>query len=555
MSSAEPFYVTTPIYYVNDKPHVGHCYTTLLADAIARFMRAAGRDVFFLTGTDEHAEKVVESAAAHGVTPLEWADRNAAAYVEAFNSLGITNDDFIRTTEDRHKRKVIAYIEQMLEKGDIELGDYEGWWDASQEEYVTETVARDSDFASPVTGKPLVKRTEQNYFFRLDRYQDKLLAHIKANPDFIKPEARRNEVVARIKQGLQKVPVSRAVEHEDRGEGGELLGGWGIPMPGDPNHRIYVWIDALINYLSTVDTDDRRKYWPAQIHMVAKDILWFHAVIWPCMLMSLGRDLPGCVYAHSFWIREGRKMSKSLGNFLDMPTIDAYVREFGVDAWRWYMLTQGPAHATDADFVHARFVETYNADLANGIGNAFSRVSNMIGKYFDGECPDSGYSLSDATAQQLMHPDSDRIEDLVLGVELQVGVTKKAIENAAPQRAFAYAIVMSNKVDAYIHETQPFKLAKDESKMGEVGTILYNCAESLRIAAVLLSPALPNTMGELLRRMGQEAPNADGSFSQPMKELCAWGGLKPGTPIVKGEALFPRKDVDASAPEAVGVSG
>ncbi|CAE7867576.1 metG, partial [Symbiodinium necroappetens] len=276
-----PYYVTTPIYYVNDAPHIGHCYTTLLADVLARFHRLAGRDVFFLTGTDEHAEKVVTSAEQRGLTPIEWADRNADAFREAFGLMGFSNDDFIRTTEDRHKEKVTAYIAELQERGDVELGEYEGWWDPSQEEYVTENEAREHEFKSPVTGKDLVKRTEHNYFFRLSKYADRLQAHIEANPGFILPESRRNEVLGRIKQGLRDVPISRAIDEADPSST------WGIRMPGDEGHRVYVWIDALFNYLSVVDTGDRGKYWPAQAHLIAKDILWFHAVIWPCMLMAL----------------------------------------------------------------------------------------------------------------------------------------------------------------------------------------------------------------------------------------------------------------------------
>ena len=295
--TTQTFYVSTPIYYVNDAPHIGHCYTTLLADTLARYHAAMGKDTFFLTGTDEHADKVVTAAAERGLQPIEWADRNAAAFRSAFDGMNLGYADFIRTTQDRHTSKVRDYIKQLMDKGDIALGDYEGWYDPSQEEYVTETVAREHDFKSPVTGKDLVKRTEQNYFFDLAKYESRLLEHIEANTGFIRPDARKNEVLGRIKQGLQRVPVSRAIDESDP------TTGWGIRMPGDDAHRVYVWIDALFNYYSTIDTDDRAHYWPADVHFIAKDILWFHAVIWPCLLMALGKDLPGCVYAHSYWIR------------------------------------------------------------------------------------------------------------------------------------------------------------------------------------------------------------------------------------------------------------
>ncbi|HVZ93252.1 MAG TPA: methionine--tRNA ligase [Phycisphaerales bacterium] len=539
MPTPVPYYITTPIYYVNDRPHIGHCYTTLVADCAARFQRLAGRDVFFLTGTDEHAEKVVDSAKAHDMTPLQWADRNAAAFKDAFKLFNCSNNDFVRTTEPRHKEKVEAYVRKLQSTGDIYLGDYEGWYDPSQEEYVTETTARESNFKSPVTGRDLVKRTEKNYFFRLSKYQDALKKYIESNEGFLRPEARRNEVLGRLRtpEGLQDIPVSRAVDASDP------RSAWGILMPNDPSHRIYVWIDALFNYLSVVDTNDRRKYWPANVHAIGKDILWFHAVIWPCLLMALGEQLPGCVYAHSYWIREGRKMSKSLGNFLDLETLKAYAEwapnkegiPLGIDALRWYLLTQGPLGATDADFAHNKFVEVYNADLANGIGNAASRVSNMIEKYFEGKCPQGNPAESSpmhSSAGSLLSHSGDAFQSLSI------------------DGAYARVIAFTREIDTYITETSPFKLAKDLANMPRVGAILYNCAEAIRIAAVLLSPAMPTKMADLLTRLGQESPRPDGSFSKPLSELCTWGGLKPGTPITKGPALFPRAEADAAPPSA-----
>lgn len=526
-------YITTPIYYVNDKPHIGHCYTTLVADVAARFQRFLGRDTFFLTGTDEHAEKVVDSAAERGVTPQEWADRNAAEFEEAFAALNFSHDDFLRTTQTRHTEKVEAYITALRDSGDIELGDYEGWWDASQEEYVTETTAREHEYKSPVTGRDLEKRKQRNYFFKLSKYAERLEKHIEEHPGFIRPESRRNEVLGRIKTGLQDVPVSRAVDSDD------ARSQWGILMPGDNEHRIYVWIDALFNYLSAVDTDDRRKYWPADVHVMAKDILWFHAVIWPCLLMALNKPLPKCVYAHSYWIREGRKMSKSLGNFLDMPTIDAYCEAFSRDAVRWHLATHGPMGATDADFAHARFVEVYNADLANGIGNAASRVSNMIAKYFDGECPDpkgvTEYAGHDwpKLAREAVDAAEAKIEVMDLPGALRAGVQLAA------------------RVDGYIHATEPFKLAKDESRRDEVAAILYHSAEALRIASLLMWPAMPDRIEDLWSRLGcAYTPGVD-----TLPELAKWGRLAPGALIVKGEPLFPRADPDAEAPAPVPVAG
>ncbi len=530
-SERQRFYVTTPIYYVNDAPHIGHCYTTLLADTMARFYALAGRDAFFLTGTDEHAEKVVTSAAERGLSAQEWADRNAAAFRGAFDEMNLGYDDFIRTTEDRHTSKVREYIQRLMDQGDVTLGDYEGWWDASQEEYVTESVAREHEFKSPVTGRELVKRMEQNYFFDLGKYESRLLEHIEANPGFIRPEARRNEVLGRIRQGLQRVPVSRAVDPADAATA------WGILMPGDEGHRVYVWIDALFNYLSVVDAEGREEYWPADIHFIAKDILWFHAVIWPCLLMALGKELPGCVYTHSYWIREGRKMSKSLGNFIDLPTLRGYCGAYSTDAVRWYLLTQGPLGATDADFSYRKFVEVYNADLANGIGNAASRVSNMIGKYFGGECP---------AAESAVYADHDWEAITREQVERAFGAMGECDLSAALEAGLA----ITRRVDGYVNATEPFKMAKDESRMGEVGTVLYHCAEALRIAATLLLPAMPGKMGDLLRRLGDDP--GDG---RDLAARCAWGGLKPGTGIEKGEALFPRADAGDPEPEAIAEAG
>ncbi len=528
-----PSYVTTPIYYVNDKPHIGHVYSTLLGDVLARFHRLQGRDVFFLTGTDEHADKVVESAAKHGVTPIQWADRNAAEFQTVFREMGFSNDDFIRTTERRHIERVERYIGRLKETGDIYLGDYAGWWDASQEEYVTESTAREHDYKSPVTGRELVKRVEQNYFFRLSKYADALQKHIEAHPEFIQPDARRNEILGRIRAELQDVPVTRAIENKD----GEV---WGIRMPGDPKHRIYVWIDALFNYLSAVDTPERRMFWseipqfgggsPAT-HLMAKDIVWFHAVIWPAMLMAMNEPLPRTVLAHSYWIREGRKMSKSLGNFLDLATIRGYCSAYSRDALRWFLATQGPLGATDSDFAHARFVEVYNADLANGIGNAFSRVSNMIAKYFDGAMPDPKGVTSHAG------------HDWVALSRECAEQTNAAFAQNKLSEALNASMSLARKVDGYINATEPFKVAKDESRKDELAAILYHCAEALRIASLGLYPAMPDKIAEMWSRMGVQIEAGDTYDS-----LAQWGGLKPGAAIVKGEALFPRADPAAEPP-------
>ena len=565
----EPCYITTPIYYVNDRPHIGHCYTTLLADVAARAQRLIGRNVFFLTGTDEHAEKVSKSAAEHGVTPMEWATQNAERFKDAFAFMGFSNDDFVRTTEDRHKDKASAYIQKLVDSGDIELGDYEGWYDPSQEEYVTESVAQEHGFNSPVTGKPLEKRTEQNYFFRLDKYEGWLTERLESGTVRVLPEARRNEVMGRIKQGLNKVPVSRRIKEGDAD--------WGIRMPGDDEHRIYVWIEALCNYLTIVDTDDRRQYWPADrplaVHLMAKDILWFHAVIWPCMLHALGEQPPATVYAHAYWIAEGRKMSKSLGNFIEIDQLRAYAEKYSLDAVRWFLTTQGPLGATDSDFAHARFIEVYNADLANGIGNATSRVGNMFAKYFDGEVTrtcNGEFGLPDGKAlpvalaarESAGKPvdDPSRTFDFAAASAEAVRTSVDATGHIALDEAAAAGLGLSRMVDDFISYTAPFTLAKklDEIEHADkaLATILYTCAEALRIATLMLYPTMPAKMAEVWRNWDcsplNDPDDPDSGFKAPLAELATWAhpehGIRVGQQIAKGENLFMRADPKEDPP-------
>jgi methionyl-tRNA synthetase len=594
---SQPYYITTPIYYVNDRPHIGHCYTTTVADVAARFARLLGRDTFFLTGTDEHAEKVVKTALERGKTPQEWADINAAEFQKAFDLMSIDADDFMRTSQERHKARASAYIQQLKDSGDIYLGDYEGWYDPSQEEYLTETVAKEAGYNSPVTGRPLEKRTEKNWFFRLSNYEAKLLKAIDTGEYRILPDARKNEVLGRLRQGLNDVPVSRAVKAGDAD--------WGILMPGDPEHRVYVWIEALCNYLSAVDNErepstvqaeggSREKYWPASVHVMAKDILWFHAVIWPAMLMALGKPLPKVIYAHAYFVAEGRKMSKSLGNFIEIDQLRAYsewvlesekkqaekesreARPLGIDAVRWYLATQGPLGANDADFAHAKFVEVYNADLANGIGNCASRVGNMIEKYFDGVLPDPGGRTSldlltstsiTATVNQQLSARGDRTFDQIYhNYDWVEAVAKELlwVESYFPDfeinHALSCAKSLSEKVDSFIGLSRPFSLAKDLkgepifdglSNGDALATILYQSAEAIRIASLLLYPALPNKMAELWRNWHcsplKDPDDPNSGFIAPLSELAKWGGphsLKPGQKIEKGAALFMRAGPD-----------
>ena len=509
--------ITTPIYYVNDKPHIGHVFTTTLCDTWARAMRLRGRDTFFLTGTDEHGVKVEKSATANGVSPQEWADRNAAEFEQVLRLFQQTNDDFIRTTQPRHEKQVQALVERLKAAGVLYKGAFEGWYDEGEENYLTETRAKECEYKSPVSGRPLVRAKEENWYFKLSAFAPRLQAMFDGNPDFVRPAARRNEVLGRLREGLQDVPMTRTNF------------AWGIPMPGDPGHVIYVWIDALFNYITALGLGDgsvkeRAKYWPADYHVIGKEILWFHAVIWPAMLMALDLPLPKCVYAHSFWISEGQKMSKSLGNFIDLAALDGYMKKYGLDALRWFMLTRGPLEATDADFRVLTFHETYVADLVNTVGNCSSRVTAMIAKTYDGAMPADAQHGGEwparcAAAVKAWESHMDRFE---------------------LAQAASTAIGLLREVDGFINRTEPFKLAKDPAKAGEVASILAQCAETVRIAGLLLEPFLPERMRDLRAAMGDVLANA------PWQQRVAWGGLAAGTRLSK-VALYPRIEAPAAA--------
>jgi len=536
MADTPPFYVTTPIYYVNDRPHLGHVYTTMVADVVARYHRLKGADTFFLTGVDEHAAKVSDVAAEKGLSAQAWANQNAAAFRDVFRRLAITNNDFVRTSEVRHKERVTRYVQALLDSGDVYQGKYEGWYDAGQEEYVTESNAKQNGYCSAVNGKPLVRKAEKNYFFKLASYREPLLSFYESRDrkgtPFVQPVARRNEVVNRIR-AMEDVPISRTG-----------AGGWGIPVPGDCEQTIYVWIDALFNYLTHVDVestdgelDGRRKYWQAgAVHFIAKDILWFHAAIWPALLLALQKcrgyewvRLPKQVYAHSYWVSaSGQKMSKSLGNFLDPEAIDNYVSEFGLDALRYFLATRGPLGVSDSTFSADLFVEVYNTDLANTFGNSCSRVANMVVKYFGGKLPEllpesnqdfCHFEMSDGAAEYNRHFD--------------------ALDLA---RAGDKALRAVREVDSHIEKTQPFRMIKVESKSGAVGSVLYQCAEALRIASILLWPFIPDACQTFWQWIGcaHYAERLANNGPGDLESWIRWGQLVPGTRIEKGGALFPR---------------
>ncbi len=517
-------YITTPIYYVNDKPHIGHAYTTTVCDVYARFMRFAGRDVFFLTGTDEHGVRIEKVACAQGITPQQLADDNAAEFRRVLPLLGSTNDDFIRTTEPRHTRQVQNLVQRLVDAGVVYLGEFEGWYDEGQEEYIPQNKAKELGYKSPVNHKPLVRAKESNYYFRLSAFQEKLEKLFHEQQDFVRPEARRNEVLGRLREGLQDVPISRTNFT------------WGVPMPNDAKHVIYVWIDALMNYVTALglgepDSDafvQRGKYWPPDYHVIGKEILWFHAVIWPAILMALDLPLPRCIYAHSFWIREGQKMSKSLGNFIDLPTIQQYVDAYGLDAWRYYMATQGPLGATDADFSAKHFHDIYTTDLVNTVGNCASRVAAMIGKYFDGTVPSE---TDGGSPRRIADHDWPAI------CQRTVAESGAAMEKLDLSGSIGAAVGLVRKIDAFINLTEPYKLAKDESRRAELAAILYQCCEALRIASLLLWAVMPERIEQLWASLNQSIDPMTGK----LQELTSWGGLQSSASIQK-LALFPRME-------------
>ncbi|MEM7228366.1 MAG: methionine--tRNA ligase [Planctomycetota bacterium] len=521
-------YITTPIYYVNDKPHIGHVYTTTVCDVWARFHRFAGEDVFFLTGTDEHGVKVEKSATERGISPQALADENAAEFQRIMGMFDLTNDAFIRTTMDDHMRQVQQFVTRLQETDAIYLGEFEGWYDEGQEEYYTETKAKDLEYKSPISGRPLVRATEKNYYFRLSAFQEQLESFFAANPTFVRPEARRNEVLGRLREGLMDVPVSRTNFS------------WGVPMPDDPQHVIYVWIDALFNYATALGLGDessawrseRGDYWPATFHVIGKEILWFHAVIWPAMLMALDLKLPTCVYAHSFWISEGKKMSKSLGNFIDLDAIQRYCDHYTLDAFRYFLATQGPLGATDADFAAAQFHDVYQTDLVNTLGNCASRVTAMINKYFDGKVPDEAASGARMTIED---------HDWPTITSTAVAHAGACMEKFDLSGAIGEGLALIRRVDAFINQTAPFKLAKDESRRDELSAILYQCAETVRIASLLLWCVCPNKMQSLWEALGLQIDPS----TEALGALATWGGLPVGQQVEK-VALFPRLE----SPEA-----
>jgi methionyl-tRNA synthetase len=517
---SDTFYVTTPIYYVNDVPHIGHSYTTIAADVLARFNRADGRDVRFLTGTDEHGIKIVKAAAEKDVTPQQLADQVVVGFEDLWRDLNITHDDFIRTTEPRHENRVQAIVQKLVDSDDIYLGEYSGWYDESQEEYVTESTARENEYNSEISGKPLTRYSESSWFFRLSKWVPKLIEYIEANPEFIRPQSRHNEVLSKLKAGVEDLSISRQKEK---------LGNWGIPMPNDPTHSVYVWIDALSNYMTSLgwpEIEEGRdgeamNYWPASVHLIGKDILWFHAVYWPCLLMAMDQELPQQIFAHGWWTADGQKMQKSLGNFISREAIHEICDEYSRDVYR-YVLLRLMAFGADGDFSHDALKGRYNTELANGVGNLLSRTVKMIGKYFDGTVP-------------AVEADVAFAAPVIASANAMADAARPAMDACA---FHTYLDGVMNLVDAtnkFIEETEPFKLAKDETRRDELATILYTCAEAVRLILLYLSPVMPEASQKGLETLGWDRPGTE------LSELTRWGLLEPGITVEICDPLFPRK--------------
>jgi len=504
------FYVTTPIYYPNDVPHIGHAYTTVATDFVARYHRLRGERVFFLTGTDEHGKKVPQAAQEQGLEPQAFVDQMEPRWREVWERLDISHDDYIRTTEPRHEAAVGKLLQAVYENGrdDIYLGTYEGLYCVSCEAYYTEDELVDG--SCPIHGRPVEQMSEENYFFRLSAYADRLLEHYERHPEAVEPESRRNEVLSTIRQGLRDFSISRTSF------------AWGVPLPWDPEHVCYVWFDALTNYVTAAgfadDPDRFERMWPADIHFIGKDILRFHAIYWPAMLMAAGVEPPIQVWAHGFLLVGGEKMSKTkLTGIHPFELVD----HFGVDAYRYYFLRE-VAFGQDGSFSWESMLARTNADLANGLGNLASRVLAMIASAFDGGVPEPVVDGLDGGLPGAVEDVAARYDRHMDAVELTAAL------------AAVWEIV--GRANEYLVEVEPWKLAKDPERRDETATILYTAAETLRILAVMVSPSMPSSAERLWRQLG--IPEALGD--QRLPGAARWGGLAPGTRVTKGEALFPR---------------
>jgi methionyl-tRNA synthetase len=506
------FYVTTPIYYVNDVPHLGHLYTTVAADTLARYHRSAGEEVYFLTGTDEHGQKIEEAARARGIAPAELADEVVVRFREAWSQMEVTPSDFIRTTEERHRRVVSAMWKRMAARGDIYLGDYEGNYCVACEEFYTETQAENG--RCPVHQRPLEPKKEATYFFRLSAYEKPLLDHYAAHPEMIRPENRYNEIVSFVRGGLHDISVSRSNLR------------WGIPVPGDPSHVVYVWLDALTNYVSALGDFDPptplyEKFWPVDVHIIGKDILRFHAVYWPAFLLSAGLPLPRQLFVHGWWTVEGQKMSKSLGNVVRPAQL---LELYGVDPSRYFLLRDFPFGA-DGDFSHAAVVARYNAELANDLGNLLNRTLTMCARYLESEVPVPAIPgpLGDLAATAIAEH-------------------ARSMKELAFSRACEAVFALVRAGNKYIDENAPWALHKSGDR-ARLAVVLGSVCEALRVAGVLLAPFMPTKMNELREELGV----AEKDFRVAGLRFGGWAGPFR---VQAARPLFPRLEPKAEAPAA-----
>ena len=504
------FYITTPIYYPNDVPHIGHAYTTVAADFLARYHRLRGDDTFFLTGTDEHGQKMMQAAEAAGMTPQEFVDQIDGKWREVWEGLDISHDDYIRTTQPRHAPAVQKLLQAVYDNGrdDIYMDRYEGLYCVSCELYYVEGDVVDGN--CPVHARPVEMMSQENYFFRLSAYEDQLLAHYEANPSAMEPEVRRNEVLALIKGGLRDFSISRTTFD------------WGIPIPWDSDHVAYVWFDALTNYITAAgyadDPDRFARYWPADVHMMAKDIIRQHAVYWPAMLMAAGVEVPRQVWAHGYLLVAGEKMSKT--NLTGIHPFEL-TDHFGSDAYRYFFMRE-ISFGKDGNFSWEGMEARYTAELANGLGNLASRVLAMVGSYRDGEVPTPAAEGHDGGLPELAADVATRYDGLMLELDLT--------------RALDAVWELVTRANEYLVEEEPWKLAKDEAAAAVVDTVLYTSAETLRLLAIFLSPIIPRATAALWDQLGMAGAVTD----RRLPADAAWGGLVPGTKVTKGESLFPR---------------